>query len=130
MPGAASGVEANASAVKQQLAQENSLLNTYRRLIKIRHQNPEIARGDIEEVVDFKDTEVGAYIINYDGSRVLIIHNAGEEAKKPTVDMVDKPEMRGWSTVRVTAVVDNLEVNTTKDDNKVTPKRRKAQHTR
>ena len=120
VPGVA-GVEANAlGGVKQQLAQENSLLNTYRRLIKIRHQNPEIARGDIEEVVDFKDTEVGAYIINYDGSRVLIIHNAGEEAKELTVDMVEKPELRGWSTARVTVAVDNLEVNTTKDDNKVT----------
>lgn len=119
VPGVA-GVEANAlGGVKQQLAQENSLLNTYRRLIKIRHQNPEIARGDIEEVVDFKDTEVGAYIINYDGSRVLIIHNAGEEAKELTVDMVEKPELRGWSTARVTVAVDNLEVNTTKDDNKV-----------
>ena len=120
VPGVAK-VEANAlGGVKQQLAQENSLLNTYRRLIKIRHQNPEIARGDIEEVVDFKDTEVGAYIINYDGSRVLIIHNAGEEAKELTVDMVEKPELRGWSTARVTVAVDNLEVNTTKDDNKVT----------
>lgn len=120
VPGVAK-VEANAlGGVKQQLAQENSLLNTYRRLIKIRHQNPEIARGDIEEVVDFKDTEVGAYIINYDGSRVLIIHNAGEEAKELTVDMVEKPEIRGWSTARVTVAVDNLEVNTTKDDNKVT----------
>lgn len=120
VPGVA-GVEANAlGGVKQQLAQENSLLNTYRRLIKIRHQNPEIARGDIEEVVDFKDTEVGAYIINYDGSRVLIIHNASEEAKELTVDMVEKPELRGWSTARVTVAVDNLEVNTTKDDNKVT----------
>ena len=117
------GISAKENAlggVEQQLKQENSLLNTYRRLIKIRHQNPEIARGDIEEVVDFKDTEVGAYIINYDGSRVLIIHNAGGEAKELTIDMVEKPELRGWSTARITVAVDGAEVNATPDDNKVT----------
>lgn len=120
VPGVA-GVQANwLGGVEQQLKQEDSLLNTYRRLIKIRQQNPEIARGDIEEVVDFDDSMIGGYIINYNGSRVLIIHNGNEEAKELTVDMVEKPELRGWSTARVTVAVDGAEVNTTKDDNKVT----------
>ena len=93
-----SGVEENPlGGVKQQLEQEHSLLNTYRKLIKIRLQNPEIARGDITETVDFGDSYIGGYIIDYEGSRVLIVHNGGDEAQELTIDMVDHPELRGWS---------------------------------
>ena len=83
--------------VKQQLAQEHSLLNTYRKLIKLRMQNPEIARGDIEEVVDFGKKTCGGMVINHDDSRVLVIHNAGKEAEELTIDAIKKPELRGWS---------------------------------
>ncbi len=82
--------------VKQQLGQKHSLLNAYRKLIKIRQQNPEIARGNITEIVDFNDKKCAGYITEYDGSRVLIIHNADDEAKELTVDMIANPELRGW----------------------------------
>ena len=94
-----SGVQPNElGGVKQQLAQEHSVLNTYRGLIKLRLQNPEIARGDITDVVDFGDTGVGAYITDHDGKRVLIIHNCTDETRELTIDMIDNPELRGWST--------------------------------
>ena len=82
---------------EQQLKDEHSLLNTYRRLIKLRQQNPEIARGDIEEVLDLGDNNVGGMIINDDGSRVIVIHNTTDEAKELTIDMISNPELRGWS---------------------------------
>ncbi len=97
VPGVASVEQNWLGGVKQQLSDDHSLLNTYRKLIKLRQQNPEIARGSISEVVDFGDTEIGAYITEYDGSRVLIIHNGKKEAVELTVDMVTKPELRGWS---------------------------------
>lgn len=100
VPGVA-GVEANPlGGVKQQLEQEDSLLNTYRRLIRLRMQNPEIARGDITETYSFNDDVYCAgYIIEYNGSRVLVIHNGADEATTVTVDMISSPELRGWSTV-------------------------------
>ena len=83
--------------VKQQLAQEHSLLNVYRNLIKIRMQNPEIARGDFDEVVDMDDPMVGAFVLKYGDSRVMIIHNGDEAAKELTIDAIKNPELRGWS---------------------------------
>lgn len=82
--------------VEQQLKEENSLLNTYRKLIKIRLQNPEIARGDIEKALDLGDNNVGGMIINDNDSRVVVIHNTGKEAKEITIDMIENPELRGW----------------------------------
>lgn len=82
--------------VKQQLADKDSLLNTYRKLIRIRMQNPEIARGDITELIQY-DTDCAGYIIDDDGSRVAVIHNASEEEKEVIVDMLGNPELRGWS---------------------------------
>ena len=97
VPGVA-GVEENPlGGVKQQLEQDHSLLNTYRKLIKIRHQNPEIARGNITELVDFDDESCAGYIIDDAGSRVLVIHNASKEDKDLTIDMINAPELRGWS---------------------------------
>ena len=96
VPGVA-GVEANAlGGVKQQLEQKHSLLNAYRKLIKIRQQNPEIARGNITELYDSGDKKCAGFIIDHDGSRVLIIHNADDKAQELNVDAITSPELRGW----------------------------------
>ena len=87
--------------VKQQLAQSDSLLNTYRRLVKIRLQNPEIARGDITEKVTFDDSFCAGYVIDDDGSRLLIIHNGNENAVTLTIDAIANPELRGWVTAQI-----------------------------
>ena len=84
--------------VKQQLAQEHSLLNTYRKLIKLRLQNPEIARGNISEIVDMGDSTIGAMIIDYNGSKVMVIHNGGENDAELTIDQINNPSLRGYTT--------------------------------
>lgn len=111
VPGVAGVVKNELGGVEQQLKDEHSLLNTYRRLIKLRQQNPEIARGDIEEVLDLGDNNVGGMIINHDGSRVIVIHNTTDEAKELTIDMISNPELRGWSYADLAA-----------EPNKETPK--------
>lgn len=93
-----SGVEENElGGVEQQLKQEHSVLNTYRKLIRIRQQNPEIARGNIDEVVDFNDPYCTGMVIDYNGSKVMVIHNASKEEKELTIDAIEKPDLRGWS---------------------------------
>ena len=72
--------------VEQQLKDKNSLLNFYRRIIKTKLQNPEISRGRITGVCDFDDDAVGAFFTEYDGSKVLIIHNFDTEETK-TLDI-------------------------------------------
>ena len=98
------GVSAEGTAplggVKQQLADENSLLNTYRKLFKIRLQNPEISRGDITDVINFIESDCAGYIIDYKGARVAIVHNASDKDLELTIDMIDNPELRGWSVAQ------------------------------
>ena len=79
--------EATAAAgVKQQLADKNSLLNHYRRLITVKLQNPEIARGKISAQQNFGDTQIGAYTIEKDSEKLLVIHNfSATEAKTLTI---------------------------------------------
>ena len=97
-PGAASGYEAPENGgVKQQLEDENSLLNYYRRLIKVKLQNPEIARGHITTQQDFGEKEIGAYIVEYNGSKLLIIHNfSNSEAKELAItnDILSNAQIR------------------------------------
>lgn len=83
--------------VKQQLEQSDSLLNTYRRLIKIKNQNPEIARGVITGVFESDDPYLGGYYIEYEGQKLLIIHYGGTETKTVTIDndILSNAQFRG-----------------------------------
>ena len=65
--------------VAQQLKEDDSLLNHYRRIIQIKLQNPEIARGSVAKQVKFDDTAIGAYVVEYKGSKLMVIHNFSTE---------------------------------------------------
>lgn len=83
--------------VEQQLTNDDSLLRFYQRVIKVKNQNPEIARGKITDTVDFDDSNIGAYYVEYEGSKLLIIHNFNKTDSKEltiTSDMLDKAEVR------------------------------------
>lgn len=68
--------ELDFGGVKQQSEDENSLLNFYKRAIRIKSQNPEIARGEIVETYEAEgDVGVCAFKLNFDGSEVIIVHN-------------------------------------------------------
>ena len=88
----ASTVEApKYGGVKQQLADSNSLLSHYRRIITVKLQNPEIARGRITSQQVFNDPAVAGYYIEKDGAKLLVIHNFSSEAEKTleiTNDMI------------------------------------------
>ena len=70
--------------VKEQLENENSLLNYYKRLIAIRNNNPEIARGEYKSL-NLADTKVGGFTATYNGSTVCVVHNTTEE--EVTIDL-------------------------------------------
>lgn len=92
--------------VEQQQKDPDSLLNFYKRIIKIKNQNPEIARGKITEVQDFDDDSVCAYYIEYEDSKLLIVHNlSAEEEKSLTLseDMLANPQTRGTLTASASA---------------------------
>ncbi len=83
--------------VKQQIEDENSLLNYYRRIIKIKNQNPELARGQITDIQGFDDRNVGAFYTEYEGSKLLVIHNFNGQMEKEltiTDDMIKNAVVR------------------------------------
>lgn len=83
--------------VKQQLSDKNSLLNYYRRILKIKVQNPEIARGKITGTEDFGDKNIGAYYVEHDNSKLMIIHNFNKTESKElniTDNMIKNAQVR------------------------------------
>lgn len=81
--------------VDEQLKDKNSLLNFYKRIIKIKNQNPAIARGRITEQIDLGKKTLGAYKVQYGDSQVIIVHNMGTTGK--TVNM---PKTLGYTELR------------------------------
>ena len=91
-------VQPNAlGGVVQQRQQPDSLYNTYRRIIRLKNQNPAIARGEITEVLESEDVYFGGYYVEYEGEKLLIIHYGGEETKEfeITEEMLANAEFRG-----------------------------------
>lgn len=103
--------------VKQQFDDKNSVLSHYKRIIKIKNQNPEIARGKLTGEYDFNDKELCGYYLEYNGNKIMIIHNfSGENSKelKITDEILKNAEFRGG------LVASNTKEN--KDNEKVTSK--------
>lgn len=82
--------ELDFGGVKQQTDDENSLLSFYRRAIKIKAQNPEIARGRITETYQATD-DIGvcAYKVETEDSAVIIVHNVNG-GKASTLEITDE----------------------------------------
>ena len=84
--------------VEEQLKDENSLLTHYRLLLKLKNQNPQIARG-VVTACDFGESAVCAYTCIYDGVAVMVIHNLS--LKENSFDLnslgyADFTELRGY----------------------------------
>lgn len=103
--------------VKQQLEDSNSLLNYYRRIITIKNQNPEIARGTITGQEGFDDKNIGAFYVEYEGSKLMIIHNFNaKESKELTItdDMIKD------AVVRADLVAESADTHIEVKDGKLT----------
>ena len=71
--GSSYGSQAETSAAEQ-IGEEYSLYTYYKKLIMIRHANPEIARGDFR-AVDIPGTKLGGFTSTWNGSTVCVLHN-------------------------------------------------------
>ena len=70
--------------VASQLNDKNSLLNHYEKLIRLRIKYPEIARG-LYTSLSAPKAGVGGFIVEYNGSKIAIIHNNNKETV--TIDL-------------------------------------------
>lgn len=67
------------AGVEEQLQDPYSILNYYKRAIRLRNENPELARGQIEIVEELTDGNQAAIIKTYDDSRIAIVYNTSDD---------------------------------------------------
>ena len=97
----ADAVEQKFAPVEEQLTDPLSILNYYKRAVRIRNENPEIARGKSTLIEALTDKNVCALEREYKGSKLVIISNINKEAT--TVDLkkagYEGQAIRGYLTV-------------------------------
>lgn len=67
--------------VAEQINDQNSLYNFYRRIMLLRRQNPEIARGK-STFVAYNDSDVALIVRTYNGKSVLLAYNLNSSESK------------------------------------------------
>lgn len=94
-------VEQTFPPVDEQQADDGSLLNYYKRAVRIRNENPEIARGEISKIESLCDKEKAAITKSWDGSTIGIVYNLSDEEQ--VIDLsgtaIDGMEIRGYLTL-------------------------------
>ncbi len=66
-------------SLEEQAQEPSSIYNYYKKAVKIRNQNPEIARGTAEYLADVSDDSVCVLKKTYDGSELLLVFATGAE---------------------------------------------------
>ncbi|MDD6156790.1 MAG: alpha-amylase family glycosyl hydrolase [Lachnospiraceae bacterium] len=113
-----SGSDKNAeqtfAALDEQLSDPDSIVNYYRRAIRIRNENPEIARGTITLVEELSEGNQAAITKTYEGSTIGILYNTAD--RDATMDLqgtaLEGMEIRGYMTLHGEVVtLENGEVS-------------------
>lgn len=72
-------------SVEEQVKDENSLFNFYKKLIDLKLTYPSIARGTMTDIVETDLGSVGGYISKYNGEKMMLVYSLSSEEK--TVDI-------------------------------------------
>ncbi|MGN1109183.1 MAG: alpha-amylase family glycosyl hydrolase, partial [Oscillospiraceae bacterium] len=88
------------AAVERQLDDPDSILNYYKRALRIRNENPCIARGKTH-VINITGQDVAAVRRTWEDESVVIVYNYSEEEKSINDELLslDTLEIRGYLTV-------------------------------
>ena len=95
------GIVSAFPGVDEQLNDEYSILNYYKRALRIRNENPEIARGTIKMIESLCDGHQAAITKTWEGSTIGIVYNTSDEVKVVDITGTDLEKMgiRGYLTV-------------------------------
>ncbi len=72
------GIESKFEAVDEQLKDGHSLLNYYRRGVRLRNENPEIARGTVAKLDALCEGYIAALTKTWEDSTIAILYNNGD----------------------------------------------------
>jgi glycosidase len=95
------GITSDFPAVDEQLADESSLLNYYKRALRLRNENPEIARGTVAQVDALCEGTQAAITKTYEDSTIGILYNMGEESVSISLKDTELSgmQLRGYLTL-------------------------------
>ena len=90
------GIESKFGSVREQLQDEDSLLKYYQRALRMRNENPEIARGRTEILGSLTSRDTAAFKRSYDGNTAAVVFTT---AKTPTEVDLKGSEIENWELV-------------------------------
>lgn len=94
--------------VVEQLKDQESLFNHYKKLIMMRNYNKEISNGTYE-LVDLKSTKsVGGFIARLDNSSCMVIHNTGDEEVEINLLNYDYRTINSYAGINTASINDNV----------------------
>lgn len=95
------GITSSFEAVDEQLKDGHSLLNYYRHAIRLRNENPEIARGEIKKIESLCNEHHAVMTKTYEGSTIAIVINNTTEEVHISIENSEIAEMgiRGYLTL-------------------------------
>lgn len=95
------GIESSFEAVDEQLKDGQSLLNYYRHAVRLRNENPEIARGEIKKIESLCTENYGVMTKTWEGSTIaIVINNKDAEVQIPLTDSeIAEMKIRGYLTL-------------------------------
>ena len=93
-------IENRFPSVEEQQTDENSILNFIKRCLRLRNENPEIARGEMALIPEVKDESICAITKEYKDSKLVMLYNMSTEEKKVTVskDTYKYQGIRGYAS--------------------------------
>ena len=100
-PANADKVKQTFSAVDEQIKEPLSLYQYYKRAIRIRNENPEIARGKVAVIDTLDQDHISGVKKEWNNSEILIIYNTGTEEAQVNMEAagIDGYGIRGYLTV-------------------------------
>lgn len=81
-PVGADKVEQKFAPVDEQIEDPLSIYNYYKRALRIRNENPEIARGDVEAISGIEIENICAMRKTWNDTELIIVYNSGTEEKE------------------------------------------------
>lgn len=103
---AEAGITSAFAGVEEQQADPDSILNYYKRALRLRNENPELARGTIEAVEALCDGHQAVITKTWEDSTIAVVYNTSDEAieVKLTGSAIDFMAIRGYLTLHGEAI--------------------------
>jgi glycosidase len=108
------GIESAFPSADVQQDDNTSILNYYKRAIKLRNQNPEIARGEIKIIEELTEGNQAVITKTYNDTTIAILYNTSDEDMQInlTSTILEQMQLRGYLTLNNEAItLENKIVN-------------------